>query len=265
MPKKILLTLAVCIATLATPVLAQAADEAGGDMTLDEIIAKNIEARGGMEALKAVESARIQGKMAMGQGMEAPVTITFKRPNKVRMEFVIQGMTGITAYDGETGWGVMPFMGKTEPEPLADDQLKEIVDRSDFDGPLVDWQEKGHTVELVGMTDVEGTPAYELKITKKNGDVVRTFLDTEYFLEFRQKGKRNVQGNDMVIISTLGDYKEVGDLVMAHSFEATPEGTEFKQTVTLENVELNVEVDDAIFDMPEPEKKEETADAKDGR
>lgn len=265
MLKKILWTLALCLATLAPPLVAQAAEEAAGDMTLDEIIAANIETRGGMDALKAVESARIQGRMAMGPGMEAPVTVTFKRPNKVRMEFVVQGMTGITAYDGETGWGVMPFMGKTEPEPLAEDQLKDLVDQADFDGPLVGWQEKGHTVELVGMTEIEGTPAYELKITKKNGDVVQSYLDTDHFLEFQQRGKRDVQGNEMVIVSSIGDYKEVGDLVMAHSFEAQPEGTEMKQTVTIESIELNVEVDDAFFEMPEPAEKDEMAPAKDGR
>ena len=257
MSKKILLILAACIAILGSPLLAQAADEAAGEMTLDEIIAANVETRGGMDALKAVESARIEGKMSMGQGMEAPISLTYKRPNKARMEFVVQGMTGITAYDGETGWGLMPFMGQTEPEALADDQIKDIVDLADFDGPLVDWQEKGHQVELVGLTDVEGTPAYEIKVTKEDGDVVTTYLETESFLEIQQKGKRNVQGNEMVFVSTISDYKEVGDIVLAHSFESSPEGMDFKQTVTLEKIELNVEVDDSIFDMPEDEAGED--------
>ncbi len=259
MLKKLLIT-AICLMVPAMSSLGQAAE-----MTLDEVIAAHIETRGGMEALKAVESARVEAKMTMGQGIEAPVTMTFKRPNKMRLEFVIQGMKAITAYDGETGWGVMPFLGQTEPEALADDQLKDVVDQSDFDGPLVNWKEKGHTVELVGMSEIEGTPAYELKITKENGDIVTSYLDTDHFLEFQQKGKRNVQGNEMVIISSIGDYKEVGDIVLPHSIESSPEGTPMSQTITLEKVELNVDVDDSIFSMPESEAKDEMAAGEGGR
>jgi len=139
--------------------------------TADELIEKNIQARGGREKLKSVQSARITGKMVMGQGMEAPFTEEKSRPSNVRRDFTFQGMTGTMAYDGKNGWQVMPFMGKKDPEPMSADELKEIQDDADIDGPLVDYKTKGNQVEYLGKVDVEGSPAYKLKLTQKSGDV----------------------------------------------------------------------------------------------
>ena len=118
--------------------------------TLEEILAKNLDVRGGEDAILAVQSTRSTGTMRMGGSaagaLEVPFTAEFKRPNKVRIEFTMQGMTAVQAYDGEVGWSIMPFLGKTEPEEMAEDQLKDIMDQSDFDGILVNYEEKGHTV-----------------------------------------------------------------------------------------------------------------------
>ena len=225
---------------------------------LDEVLANNIEARGGYESWQDIETARMTGKMIMGAGMEAPFRIEFKRPDKVRMEFDVQGMTGIQAYDGETGWFVLPFMGKTEPEVMAEDQLKEVEEMADLDGPLVDYQEKGHEVELLGTEDVEGTEAYKIQLTKKNGDVSTIYLDTEHFLEFKQTARTTRQGNEMVVHTTLGDYKEVGDVVMAHSMEMEFEGMPVTQSIAIDSVELNVDIDDSRFAMPAAETAEVT-------
>ena len=250
MLRNTLLWLALAALVAGSPALAQ-------DMSVDDIIAKNIETRGGYDALKAVDAARVEGTMNMG-GMEAPFSIEYKRPQKVRMEFTMQGMTGVQAYDGESGWSVMPFMGKTDPEPMAEDQLKQIQDQADFiDGTLVDYADKGHTVELVGKEDVEGTEAYKLKVTKKNGDVVYSYLDTEYFLEFKQETKAEMMGQEVNMSVTFGDYKEVGDIVLAHSIEATAEGAPAGQVITLKTVDLGAEVSDDRFVMPEPAAKDD--------
>lgn len=230
-------------------------------MTVDELIAKNVEARGGMEAMKAIGSALITGKMMMGGGMEAPFEIRFKRPGKVRLEFQIQGMTGIQAYDGETGWAVMPFMGKTEPEVMADDQLKDIKDQSDFDGALVDYRDKGHEIEYLGIEEVEGTEAHKLKITKADGDVEYSFLDTEYYLEFRKEGEREMQGNMIKVTSAIGDYKEVAGVLIAHSVESEIGDSGNTHTIAIEKIEVNVEIADEIFTMPTVEKKEAAEEA----
>ena len=185
--------------------------------------------------------------------MEAPITIEYKRPDKVRMEFELQGMTGIRAFDGETGWFIMPFMGTADPQEMADDQLKEIKEQGDWiGGPLVDFEAKGHTVELVGTEEVEGTEAHKLKITFNDGDVIHMYLDTEYCLEFKRESRQQMQGMEIEMTATIGDYKEVGDIVIAHSVMSTIGDGTANFDITIDKVELDVDIDDARFIMPEP-------------
>src|SRR5688572_2100508 len=99
--------------------------------TLGDVLGKSYEARGGLDKIKAVQSIRLTGKMAMGPGMEAPITLEWRRPDHLRMEFIIQGMTGTMAYDGKVGWAVMPFMGKTSAEKVPEEQLRDIQDQAD--------------------------------------------------------------------------------------------------------------------------------------
>ncbi len=220
--------------------------------TLDEIVAKNLEARGGLAKLKAIQTARMSGTMTMGQGMEAGLRIEFRRPRMLRTEYVIQGMTGIQAFDGKSGWQVMPFMGKKDPEPMSADDLKESEEQSDIEGELVDWKEKGHKVELLGKDKVEGTDAWKLRVTLKNGTVKTEWLDADSFLQIREESKRKIQGNEVEVVTSIGDYKEVGGLMVPHSFETkVTGGTGGGQKVTLKSVEFNVPVDASRFRMPE--------------
>jgi outer membrane lipoprotein-sorting protein len=219
--------------------------------TADEIIAKNLEAKGGLDKLKAVKTMRITGKMMVGPGMEAPVVIEMARPHKVRMEFVVQGMTGIQAFDGTAGWMVMPFMGKKDPEPMSADDLKQAEDQADMDGPLVDYKEKGNQVEYLGKGEIEGTPVHKLKVTKKNGDISTLYLDADSYLEIKAEGKTKVRGQEIEGETTFGDYKEVGGLVIAHSIQSKMKGGQGPgQTITFEKIEINPEVSASRFEMP---------------
>jgi outer membrane lipoprotein-sorting protein len=230
--------------------------------TADEIIAKNIQARGGKDKLKAVQSERVTGKVVMGQGMEAPFTRELVRPNKMRMEFTIQGMTGVQAYDGKSGWSVMPFMGKKDPEAMSADDLKQVADDADMDGPLVDYKDKGNQVELVGKADVEGTPAYKLKVTKKNGDVVNLYLDADSYLEIKAEGKTKVRGQEIEGETTFGDYKTVEGLTFPFSMEQKAKGMPGGMTISVTKVEINPKLEDSRFAMPAAEKKESPAPPK---
>lgn len=221
------------------------------DMSLEELLAAHFEAQGGVKNLKAVETARLSGNMMMQPGMELPFTMIFSRPQKMRMEFTMQGMTAVQAYDGETAWAIMPFMGKTDPEVMAEDQAKNVIEQADFDGPLMDWQEKGHQVELIGLAETEGTEAYKLKVALANGDVRFHYLDAEYFLTIMQEGKTTMQGEEIEFETLLSDYKEVGGLMFPHSIESRQKGAPSGQVITIETVELGVEVDNEIFVMPE--------------
>lgn len=234
----------------ATPTLAQeAADEPA--MTADQLIEKNLEAKGGREKIESIDAARLQGTMNMG-GAEAPFVLEWKEPNQMRMELTLQGMTLVQAFDGETGWMINPFMGKTTPEKMSAEDAEMFQDQADFHGPLVDAEEKGYTVEYAGEEDVEGTPTYKLVVTKESGEEITLFLDKEYFLEIKQVGKRTVRGQEVETAMAVGDYKEVDGLVMAHSMDAVgaagPPGGGFNMTI--ETVELNPELPEDRFEMP---------------
>jgi outer membrane lipoprotein-sorting protein len=218
--------------------------------TVDEVIAKHVQARGGLDKLKAVQTARFTGKMSVGPGMEAPVTLELKRPNSMRMEFVFQGMTGIQAFDGTNGWQIQPFGGKKDAEPLSPEDLKQAQEQADIDGPLVDYKAKGHTVELVGKEKVEGSDAYKLKVNLKNGDVQYIFLDADSYLEIRDESKRMVRGSEVEEESTIGDYKEVNGVLFPFSMQFGAKGGTQKQNLTIDKVEVNPSVDSARFKMP---------------
>jgi hypothetical protein len=218
--------------------------------SVDELIAKSVQARGGLAKLKAVNTLKLTGKMSVGPGMEAPVTLEFKRPNRMRMEFVFQGMTGVQAYDGSAGWQISPFGGKKDPEPMSPEDLKEAQEQADMDGPLVDYKEKGHTVELVGKEKVEGSDAYKLKVNLKNGDIEFIYLDADSFLEIKDESKRTVRGSEIEEESTLGDYKEVNGVLFPFSIQSGAKGRPDKQNLTVDKIDVNTPVDDGRFKQP---------------
>jgi outer membrane lipoprotein-sorting protein len=239
-----------------------------GAQTVDELIAKNIQARGGMEKLKAVNSLKIHGKMMMGQGMEAPFTMSQKRPKMTRTEFTVMGMTGMQVYDGKNAWMVMPFMGKKDPEAMTADQAEMLDEQSDMDGPLVDYKEKGHKVELVGKEQVEGADAHKLKLTLKNGQVRTIYLDAESGLEVKTESKRKIRGTEVDGEAFMSDYKEVAGLMMPFTMEQGQKGNPQRQKMVIDSVVVNVSLPDSIFAMPAGTKPaapaEQKAEAKDG-
>jgi len=241
----------LCFALVASAVLVPAM----WAQTADEIIAKNVQARGGMDKLKGVQSMKATATMAMGPGMEAPTSVVVKRGNQVRMEFTIQGLTAVQAYDGKTAWQVMPFMGKKDAEPMSADEAKDIQETSDIDGPLVDYKSKGHQVELLGKEKIEGTDAYKLKLTLKNGDVETVYIDADSFLEIKEETKRTIRGTEQVVETAFGDYKEVSGIMMWFAMEGGVKGSAEKQKLTINKVEFNVPADDALFKMPPPAPK----------
>lgn len=218
--------------------------------TADDVLAKHFEAQGGLDKLRAMKSMRMTGKMGVGPGMEAPFVMEKKRPGSMRMDFTFQGMTGTQAYDGKGGWSVMPFMGKKDPEPLPAEDAKNLAEQADFDGPLVDYKDKGHAIELAGKEQVEGAECFKLKVTKKSGEVDWYFFDAETYLLVKQEGKRTRRGTEMEGESTFGDYKEVNGMLFPFSMSSGVKGMPQKQTMTFEKIEIDPEIADARFVMP---------------
>jgi hypothetical protein len=218
--------------------------------TADEIVDKFVKTVGGMEKIQAVKSLRRTGRFNGGGGFEAVVIEENKRPNLVRQELVIQGMTGVTAYDGHEGWKIEPWNGKKDAEPLGEEELKGILEDSDLDGPLVNYRAKGNKVEYVGMDEVEGTDAYKLKVTLANGDVRYFYMDTDYYVPIKIDVKRMIRGAEREYETILGDYKEVGGWYLPFSVESGPKGSQFRSKVTYDKIEPNITIDDARFRAP---------------
>jgi len=218
--------------------------------TADEIVGKYIKTIGGMEKIQAVKTLRRRGKFTGGGGFEAAVLQEDKRPNMVREEFSLQGMTGINAYDGKTGWKIEPWQGKKDPEPLGEEEMKSILEDSDFDGPLVNYQQKGNKIEFVGMDQIEGTDTFKLKVTRANGDIYNYYLDTDYYVPIKIDIKRMIRGAEREYEIALGDYKEVAGWYLPHSKETNVKGSQDRQKIVYEKIEANVPVDDSRFRMP---------------
>jgi outer membrane lipoprotein-sorting protein len=218
--------------------------------TADEIVAKNVEARGGLEKIKAVQSMRMTGTMRLGdEGL--PTLLEIKRPAKTRWEFTLEGQTAVQAYDGKTAWMTMPFAGITEPQPMSATETADIELQADIDGPLVDAAAKGNTIELVGREKIDGgIDAWHLKIKRRNGDARDLFLDAKTYLQILTVTHRTVDGNEIEIRSRIGDYREVGGLKLPHSFEASAAGVSETQSLKFDKIELNVPIDDSRFEMP---------------
>jgi len=229
------------LAALAAPLPAQ---------TADEIIAKYLTNVGGMDKIQAVTTLRRTGKATLGGGFEAGVVQESKRPNKVREEFLFQGMIGVNAYDGKMGWKIEPWQGKKDPEALSEEEMRQIVEDADFDEPLVNYRQKGNTVEFAGTEQVEGTDVYKLKVTLASGDVRYYYMDTDYYVPIKIDIKRMIRGAEQEFEITLGDYKAVAGWYLPYSIETVRKGSEDTQKITLERIEANVPIDDGRFAKP---------------
>lgn len=218
--------------------------------SLDEIIAKNLQAHGGVNKLKAVQSMRITGDFEIGQ-LQAVFTQVYKRPMKVRLDAPIQGMVLTQAYDGQNGWKIIPFTGKTDPEPMTDEELNRIQEEADFDGPLMDYKQKGNTVTLVGKEKVDGADAYHLTIGLKNGEVRNMYLDATSFLAIKMVSSITVQGSAVDLESRFSNDTLVEGITIPFSIEQhTAKGELPDEKITFRKVEMNIPLDDFVFKMP---------------
>lgn len=219
--------------------------------TVDELIAKNIEAKGGAQALHALQSLRLTGKLLINNGQfQLGYLEVRKRPNEVRTEATLQGMTAVNAYDGKEGWKISPFQGRKDPEKMSADDIKSLMEDGEIDGPLVDWKEKGSTVEYLGTEDVDGTQAHKLKVVRKNGDVSFVYLDPDHFLEIRTTSQRVEHGAQIEVETDIGDYEKIGGVFIPFSSESGSKGSPDKQKIVIDKAEPNPAVDDSLFHFP---------------
>ena len=245
LPLLLLLTVAIALPML------HAQDSTPPSLTVDELVAKNLEAKGGAAALEAIKTIRFEGRLLVNQGqLELKYTETKKRSGKVRTDAVLQGMNLVQAYNGTSGWKIFPLYGRKDPEKMSADESKSLVEEAEIGGPLEDWKAQGKTVTYLGTEDVEGTAAHKLRVLQKNGDISYVYLDPDYFLEIRVIDQRVEQGAQVEVETELGDYEKVNGFYFPFSIEAGSKGSTDKQKTIIEKAEANLPVDDSIFEFP---------------
>ena len=219
--------------------------------TAEELVRRNLQAKGGADKIKLIKTLRMTGKLQQGGGFTAQIARDAMAPNLLRQTFTLQGMTAIYAYDGSTGWQISPFEGRRDPELLGEERLRAIVEDADFYGPLVDYQAKGNTIEYLGHDTVDGDDVHRLKVTLKNGDIFYYYLDPETFLEIRVERAQFVRGSVRETFSEPGSYKLVAGVYFPFSIESGNKQNAGERTkVTFEKVEANVPIDPQEFKMP---------------
>lgn len=217
--------------------------------TVNEVVDNYFKAIGGRDKVKSIKTMKITGKFFMGP-MEIPVESSVKKPNKVYSTATAQGMTQRMGFDGKDAWQFSPFMGDTVPHKMPEENSRDMKDQADIEGPLMDYKEKGSTVELIGKEDIEGTPAYKVKILKKSGDLEYYFIDAESFLLVKSVSKKSFQGKEVESETVYSDYRDVDGMKMAFSNESRQVGEEAGQKFIIDKVEVNVDMNDEMFLLP---------------
>jgi hypothetical protein len=239
--------LAICI-PLGFAVSLTAADESptsGAKLSAAQIVDKNVAARGGLQAWRAVQTMTLAGKLGAGGNQRAtlqvpssgpvsasagrpsrpvlpqrpveevqlPFVMQLRRPRKMRFELQFNGQTAVQVFDGTNGWKLRPFLGRRVVEPYTADEMKTTSMQADLDGPLVDYAAKGTQIELTGMDRVEGRDTYKLKLTLKGGEAMHVWIDAQTFLEAKMEGQpRRLDGTDHPVEVYLRDYRPVNGL-----------------------------------------------------
>ena len=219
--------------------------------TADEIITKALSARGGVDKIKAVQSERVSGTVSFAPGVEGAFVVELKRPHKMHMEIAVDDQKIIRVYDGKSnGWVVNPFGSSKEVQPMDAEDLKNIADEADFDGPLIDYKAKGNQIEFVGKELFDDKPVYRLKLTNAAGGSRFYVFEANTYLLVKWEGTRKVENKEVPWESFFSDYREINGMKYAFRIDAGSPGTDIKQALVTEKLEIDPQIDDAHFAKP---------------
>jgi hypothetical protein len=252
------------------------------------IVDKNVAARGGLQAWRAVQTMSLSGKLGAGGNQRAtlpvpvpvgkssqdalpsrpveeiqlPFLMELQRPRKMRFELQFSGQTALQVFDGASGWKLRPFLNRRVVEPYTADEMKMASMQADLDGPLIDYVAKGSQIELAGMEKVEDRDTYKLKLTLKNGGAIHVWIDAQTFLEAKMEGQpRRLDGMDHPVEVYLRDYRSVKGLQIPFVLETrvlpvAKTGQVLKdppvpaEKTTIDNVVVNPKLDESLFSKP---------------
>jgi hypothetical protein len=207
--------------------------------SVDQIVAKYVATRGGLDKIRSIKTLREKGRLTAGADRQALVTRELMRPGHTRFEITVQGVTGVFVSDGQRGWKMSPFDGDTEPKPLAAEVVSDAAEQADIEGPLVDWKAKGHKVELAGVERVGGHDAWKLKMTLKSGVVRYEYIDAKTSYRVRTDTTRQLHGHATQIIMTFGDYRKTSGTIFPHLIEIASADRPQTVRVVVDQIEVN--------------------------
>lgn len=211
----------------------------------NEILDKHFDAIN-QEKLVSVETIKMNINMSM-QGMEMPLTILQKRPDKIRTEAEMQGMKIVTIFNGKEGWMINPMMGSAEPQQIPAEQLETTKGEADMDGALYNYADKGHKLVKLDDSEIEGKSVYVLELNKKGGDKIKYYIDKNDHLILKSASTVTNMGMTMELESKHLNYKEVNGILFPHKIEIISNGQLF-QTMTFTNIEMDGEIENSVFD-----------------
>ena len=238
---------AATVAALALPATAHA-------QTADELVAKNLVARGGAEKLDALQGLKLNGKVRFPGDFELTYQETRARGAKddqVRVDMTLQGLALVQAYDGNVGWKINPFQGRRDAERMSADEIRSLADSGRIAGPLQNARKDGSKVEYMGREDFDGTEAYKLKVTQTDGDEFVYLLDPDSMLEIKVTETRLLRGSPTISEIELGDYELVGGVYFPMSVEVWQQASpNQRQRVSIVSAEANPPLTPALFAEP---------------
>jgi hypothetical protein len=211
--------------------------------SVDEVVNKYIDAIGGKENWKKVNSLKMEASLSV-QGMDIPINIYQVNNKAMKTEFTVMNMTGYTIVTVDSGWNFNPMQGQSKPEPMTADELKLQKDNLDIQGEFVDYKEKGHTVELLGKEDVDGTECIKIKLTRKSGTETMYFLDPTNYYVIRTVTKIKVNGQEVEQKSNLSNYQKLPEGI---TIPFTMENGGTPAPINIKKAEVNPQIDESIF------------------
>ena len=265
-------TLRICLAA-ALVAAAGTALAAPPKLSAVEIVNRNVAARGGLTAWRAVHTLTWSGTMEAGgnnqrtlriPGMppqppadkaapqvQLPFVMELARTRKSRLELEFAGQTAVQVYDGAHGWKLRPYLNRHEVEPFTPAELDAAGAQSDLDGALVDYVAKGTQIEVEGVDPIEGRDAYRLRLTLKNKHVVHTWIDAQSFLDVKVEGvPRRLDGKPHPVSIFLRDYRTVAGLKVPYLIETVVQGVQRSEKIAIEKVTVNAQLDERRFSKP---------------
>jgi len=227
---------------------------AQGQPSADELVAKNLAARGGADALAALKSVKFTGKLIFPGDFQLTYDETRAHEAKgdaTRVDAAIQGLTLVQAYDGTSGWRINPFQGRRDAEKMTEDEARSMADSALIDGVLLSAKMQGAKVAYLGREDFDGTLGYKLKVSQADGDEFTYLLDPDTFLEIKMTETRRLRGAQQVTEYELGDYEKVGGVYFPMSIDSWQQGQQNqRQRVIIATAQANVDAPPSMFAQP---------------